>query len=103
MVITGITPPSWLHSDTILLNKKGDRYRLDNYRLITLVNALYKLWTACIVILATEYIKSRKTLSPKLEGFKADRSCERAITHVGLSVEDAHSHKKDIVLCYLYF
>ena len=41
MSITEITPPSWLHSHTILLYKKGDPATLDNYRPITLANALY--------------------------------------------------------------
>jgi hypothetical protein len=103
MAITGITPLSWLQSHAILLYKKGDPTRLDNYRPITLDNALYKLWTICIVILATDNIESRKILSPEQEGFRAERSCDRAITHLGLCVEDAHSRKKDIVLCYLYF
>jgi hypothetical protein len=43
MAITGITPPSWLRSHTILLYKKGDPSRLDNYRPIILANALYTL------------------------------------------------------------
>ena len=73
---------------------------MDNYRPITLASALYKLWTTCIAILATDYIASRKILSPEQEGFRAERSCERAITHLGLCVKDAHSH---IVLCYLDF
>ena len=42
-------------------------------------------------------------MGPYQEGFRAERSCDRAITHLGLCVEDAHSHKKDIVLCYLDF
>ena len=103
MAITVITPPSWLQSHTILLYKKGDSTRLDYYRPITLANALYKLWTTCVVILATDYIESRKILSSEQEGFRSDRSCERAITHLALCVEDAHSHAKDIVLCYLDF
>ena len=82
--------------------QKRDPTRLDNYRPITLANALYKLWTTRIVILATDYIESRKILSPEQEGFRAERSCDRAITHLGICVEDAHSYKKDIVLCYLY-
>ncbi len=98
MAITGTTPPSWLHSHTILLYKKGDPTRLDNYRPINLPNALYKLWTTCIVILATDYIESRKILSPEQEGFRSDRSCERAITHLALCVEDAHSHWGNYVL-----
>ncbi len=66
-------------------------------------NAIYKLWTICIVILATDYIESRKILSPEQNGFRADRSCSRAVTHLSLCVEDAHTSKKDIVLCYLDF
>ncbi len=73
---------------------------MDNYRPITLA----KLWTTCIVILDTDYTESRKILSPEQEGFRADRSCDRAITHLGFCVEDAHSYKKvDVVLCYLDF
>jgi hypothetical protein len=71
LAITGITPPSWLKSHTILPYQKGDPSRLNNYRPITLANALYKLWTTCIVILATDYIESRKILSPEQEGFRA--------------------------------
>jgi hypothetical protein len=54
-------------------------------------------------MLATDYIESRKMLSPEQECFRAERSFNRAITHLGLCVEDAHSHKKSIVLCYLDF
>jgi hypothetical protein len=103
LVITVVTSPTWLKSQTILLHMKGTTTRLDNYRPITLANALYKLWTICIVILATDYIESRKILSPEQEGFRADRSCARAVTNLNLCVEDAHYHKKNIVLSYLYF
>jgi len=103
MSITGITPPSWLHSNTILLYKKGDPATLENYRPITLANALYKLWSTCIVMLATEYVENRKILRPEQEGFRTDRSCARVITHLGLCIEDARIHHKDIVLCYLDF
>jgi len=54
-------------------------------------------------MLATDYIESRKIMSPEQEGFRTERSCDTAITHIGLCVEDAHSHKKDIVLCCLHF
>jgi hypothetical protein len=72
LAITGITPPSWLQSHTILLYKKGDSTSLDNYRPITLANAIYKLWTTCIVIIASDYIESRKIPSPEQEGFISD-------------------------------
>jgi hypothetical protein len=101
--ITGNTTSSWLQSHTILPYKKGDPTRLDNYRPITFANALYKLRTTCVVTLATDYNESRKIRSPEQESFRADRSCDRAATNLSLCVEDAHFHKKDIVLCYLDF
>jgi len=76
---------------------------LDNYRPITLANALYKLWNNCIVALATDYIETRKILSPEKKGFLADRFCAKTITHLSLCAENAHSQKKDIILCYLEF
>jgi len=75
--------------------------RLDNYLPITLANAIYKLLTTCIVPLGMDYIESRKSTSSKQEGSRAERSCARAITRLSLCVEDAISHKKGIVLCYL--
>ena len=51
----------------------------------------------------TDYVESRKILIPEQEGFRADRSCARAVTILGLCVEDTHTSKKEIVLCYLDF
>jgi len=52
---------------------------------------------------ASDYVEGRKILRPKQEGFRADRSCARAIKHPGLCTEDTQSHTKGIVLCYLDF
>jgi hypothetical protein len=103
MAITGTTPPNWLLSNTILLYKKNDPYNLDNYRPITLANVLYKLWASCLSILAMDYIEANKIISPEQEGFRPGRSCSRAITHLSLCIEDAHTHNKDILLAYLDF
>ena len=103
MTITGITPPNWLHSNTILLYKKHDPLELANYRPIALAYALYKLWTSCLYLLASDFVEAHKILSPEQEGFRSQRSCSRAITHLGLCIEDAHTHDKDILLAYLDF
>jgi len=39
-------------------------------------------------------------LIPEQEGFRVDYSCARAVTHLSICVEDTHSYKKDIILCY---
>jgi hypothetical protein len=102
MVATGTTPPHWLLSNTILC-KENDSLNLDIDRSITRANAIYKLWAMCLAVLAIDYVESRKIASPKQEGFRAGRSCSRAITHLSLYIEDTHSHVKDILLAYLDF
>ena len=52
-------------------------------------------------MMATDYVESRKILSPEQEGFRTDRSYSRAITHLGMCIKDANTHNKDIILCYL--
>ena len=94
----GLHPPQWLKSHIILLYKKREPTRLDNYRPITLANALYKLWTTYISTLTTDYIESCKILSPEQKGFRVDRSCARAVTYSTLCVEVTHSHNNGIVL-----
>ncbi len=92
MYITGISPPSWLHSHTILLYKKGDPATLDNYRPITLANALYKLWTTCIVMLATDYVeleKSSASIKKALE--RTARAREPSRTSVYASKTPTHT------------
>ena len=50
-----------------------------------------------------EYVKAHKTNSPEQEGFREDRSCSRAITHLSLCLGDAHTHNKDILIAHLDF
>jgi hypothetical protein len=100
MVATWTPQPHWLLSNTILLYKKNDPLNLENFRPITLVNALFKLWATCLTILATDYVESHKIASLEQEGFRVGRSCSRAIPHLNLCIEDAHRHNKDTLLAF---
>jgi hypothetical protein len=50
-----------------------------------------------------DYIEANKVISPEQEGFRPGRYFSRAITHLSLCIEDAHTHNKDILLAYLDF
>jgi hypothetical protein len=50
-----------------------------------------------------DYIESNIIISPEHEGFRQGRFCSRAITHLSLIIEDAHSQNKDILIAYLDF
>jgi hypothetical protein len=79
---------------------ENDSYTLENYRPITLATVLYKLWASCIAILTMDYIEANKTISPVQEGFRPSISCFRAITHLSLCIENAHTHNKDSLIAY---
>ena len=91
MSITGITSPSWLYGHTILLFKKRDPATLDNYRPITLDNALYILWTTCIVMLATDYVKSRKSSAPNKKALERT-ALARDLSHTSYSASKMPTH-----------
>ncbi len=46
---------------------------------------------------------SRKILGTEQERLRVDRSYARAIPHLSLCAEDAHSNQKGTILCYLDF
>jgi hypothetical protein len=50
-----------------------------------------------------EYVEAHKITSPEQEGFRTGRPCSRAITHLSLCIEDAHTHDKDILIAYIDF
>ena len=50
-----------------------------------------------------DYVEAHKITSPEQEGFRTERSCSRAITHLNVCIEDAHTHDKDILIAYLDF
>ncbi len=50
-----------------------------------------------------DFVEANEIISPEQEGFHPGRSCSRAITHLGLCIEDAHTHNKDILIAYLDF
>ena len=44
-----------------------------------------------------------KKNSPEQEGFRPGRFCSRAITHLSLYIEDAHTHNSCILITYVDF
>ena len=100
---TRTTPNAWLQSKTVLIYKKGDPYIMDNYRPIALANHLYKIWTAMIAQILTEFVECNNILSDTQEGYRKGRSTNRAVAHLQLLLEDAHTHHKNLYVTYIDF
>ena len=100
---TRTTPTSWLQSNTVLIYKKGDPCLMDNYRPIALANHLYKIWTALIAQILTDFVECNNILSDAQEGYRKGRSTNRAVAHLQLLLEDAHTHRKNLYITYIDF
>ena len=75
----GVTPISWKESHIALMYKKGDPTLLKNWRPVTLTNTLYKLWTAVVARLISEYAEEAGILSDTQEGFRRQK---KTIKHI---------------------
>lgn len=69
MWLTGATPSPWKHSHTIMLYKKGDPTNPANYRPIGLARTVYKLWTALLTAVMSDYAAQHAIISDSQHGF----------------------------------
>ncbi|GFU50714.1 retrovirus-related Pol polyprotein from type-2 retrotransposable element R2DM [Trichonephila clavipes] len=61
-------PEVW-KSSTILIHKKGEVSKLENWRPISLSNTIYKLFTKCLAKKLSEWCETHEVLSPAQKGF----------------------------------
>ena len=68
---TGIIPDSWSNGTIIpLFKKKGDKMNVDNYRGITIMSCLGKLFTSVINARLTEFIDYAGIIGSEQAGFR---------------------------------
>ena len=98
---TGQAPPSWKHSETILLHKKGDPTILKNWRPIGLADSAGKLYHAVLADCLYRYSSCAGLLSDTQFGFRRDRNCQQALMYVLSLFEDSHASQRDIYVAYI--
>ena len=97
------TPDSWKVALTVLMYKKGDPYLIKNHRPIGLLNCVYKLWTATVTALMTDFADTRRVLSDTQEGFRARRNTTRQLRRLLMAAEDAKARDHDLYVLYVDF
>ncbi|EPB79203.1 hypothetical protein ANCCEY_01730 [Ancylostoma ceylanicum] len=92
-------PVAWKQSSTILLFKKGDKEDLENYRPITLLSVLYKIFTRCIMT------RIRRTLDEaqlvEQAGFRRKFSTLDHIITCCRLIEVAREYQEPLVLTFI--
>ncbi|GFW62213.1 retrovirus-related Pol polyprotein from type-2 retrotransposable element R2DM, partial [Trichonephila clavipes] len=62
-------PSAWKTSSTVLIHKKDDPAKLENWRPISLSSTLYKLFTKCLTRKLGDWCQLLEVLSPAQKGF----------------------------------
>ena len=96
--------PACLQSSRmVLLYKKGDHRRPENYRPIALANTVAKTYTMVVTTLLSDAAEEHAMLSPGQEGFRPLRHTTRQIRMVTSALEDACLSSRDIGVTYVDF
>ncbi len=75
---TGCYPDAWKSAIVVPVHKKGDIYCLDNYRPISLLPVISKVFERLVNEQLHVYLLDNNFLSNAQHGFRAGRSCETA-------------------------
>ena len=94
-------PDQWKESRMILIPKKGDKHDIGNYRPISLLSVVYKLFTRCIVSrLERTLDKAQPTTQA---GFRSGYSCVDHIHTLRQIVEKSREYAQPLVLVFVDF
>ena len=100
---SGRAPPSWKHSETILLFKRGDPTDLKNWRPIGLADSVAKLYHSILADCLYRLCTDKGLLSDTQFGFRKDRNCHQALTYMLSLFEDSRATKRNLYVAYLDF
>lgn len=90
----GYFPEQLKKARVVPIYKKGDPGSPKNYRPISVLPALSKLFEAIIRDRLVNFFKKQKTFSSQQHGFLTNRSVESAITEVVQNISSSFNHKK---------
>ena len=94
---TAAIPKAWSTSKTVLLKKKGDSEDLGNYRPITLLSQLYKLFTRLLL----QRISHQLEFSREQAGFKAGYSTQDHIQALSQLLEKSKEYQIPVCLAFV--
>ncbi|GFR13725.1 retrovirus-related Pol polyprotein from type-1 retrotransposable element R2 [Trichonephila clavata] len=94
-------PTSWKTSKTVLIHKKGDTGDIKNWRLISLSDTIYKLFTKCLTKKVNDWCEDHEVLSPAQKGFTPHDGVLEHNFLIAQHMEEARRLKKDKYLAWL--
>jgi len=96
-----IKPDEWRRNVIFTIYKSGSPYEPKNYRPISLMNIIYKVYISIINKRLTETLEKTKTLSNAQAGFRENRNTWQKIWLLKNTIEHQNKKKKQIHLVYI--
>ena len=98
----GADPPEdWADSAVSWLYKKGDAEDCANYRGISLMSIVAKLWEKHIADKITIYLELNGVLHPNMLGFRSKRCCIDAVAMVLVAIAQAEETGQTLAMCFI--
>jgi hypothetical protein len=99
---TGADPPEdWADSAVSWLYKQGDAEDCANYRGISLMSIVAKLWEKYIADKITVYLELNGVLHPNMLGFRSKRCCIDAVAMVLVAIAQAEETGQTLPMCFI--
>jgi hypothetical protein len=96
---SGIVPGDWKKAHVTPIFKKGERYRPENYRPVSLTSVPCKVMEHVVVHSLMGHLESNNILIPEQHGFRRQRSCETQLIGLvdELTQELENKHQEDVI------
>ena len=99
----GYFPESWSKGVIVPLHKSGSIHEVENYRGITLLSVLGKLFTSVLNIRLTEWAEKYKVYIESQAGFRSSYSTIDNIFVLKSVVDEFIANKKKLYACFIDF
>ena len=96
-----VTPQNWQVATTILILKKKDTLSIENYRPITLLEILFKLWEKILQIRVRNYIEMKFCLSPNQFGCRRKLGADMAIFATQSLIDEAVRNTNTLLMLHI--
>ena len=100
---TGHYPQQWSTGILTPVHKGGSRYDPQNYRGITVLNCIGKIFTSILNSRITDWAEERSLIPESQFGFRKYRSMLDCIFILNTAIEVSMSQKKQLYVCYIDF
>ena len=93
-ISTGIFPDQWKTTVTVPVHKKSDVFDISNYRPISLLPLISKVFEKIVGQKLTDHLETRGLLNTAQHGFRRRRSCETALLRLSSLLFDTRRSKQ---------